>query len=42
MYHQLITKQESSYLEKLPEWIKLSVDLTLEKLDKKLFQSANE
>ena len=39
MYHQLINRQESSYLEKLPEWIKLSVDLTLEKLDKKLFKS---
>ncbi len=39
MYHQLINREESSYFEKLPEWIKLSVALTLEKLDKKLFQS---
>lgn len=39
MYHQLIIRQESSYFDKLPDWIKLSVDLTLEKLDKKLYQS---
>tara|TARA_Y100000589_G_scaffold332042_1_gene388758 strand:- start:2008 stop:2853 length:846 start_codon:yes stop_codon:yes gene_type:complete len=41
MYHQLLTGQESYYFKKLPEWIKSSVDLTLEKLDKKLFKSIN-
>ncbi len=39
MYHQLLSGKDSYYFKKLPEWIKISVDLTLEKLDEKIFNS---
>ena len=42
MYHQLIVREESSYFAKLPERIKLSVDLTLEKLDKKFSEKSKK
>lgn len=39
MYYQLIFGKESNYFNKLPDWIKFSVDLTLKEIDINLFKS---
>ncbi len=39
MYHELLDNNKSIYFEKMPDWIKFSVEKTLKELDIKLFKS---